>query len=389
MKKVVSVLLATAMGAALVLGGCAKSGDNADNNTSSADGNATQSASQPESNAETVGQKHAAVFAVTGQLGDKSFNDSAARGVGMLRDNLGWDVKIIEVGRDQTKWDPTFMDLSESGDYDLIITNGSNAKENIENVSQEFPDQKYLLFDTEIDKDKYPNVYAISYKQNEGSFVAGALAALVTTSSMENTNEEKLIGFIGGDKHPIISDFLVGYIEGAQSIDKDVKVIVSYIGSWDDTALGKEVAIAQFNQGVDITFPAAEQAGLGCVEAAVGMNKYIIGVDSDQAMLFNGVDENKANVILTSVLKNVDKSILRAGELYDAGTLSFGIFESLGIKEDGAGIAYNEYYEKNVPQEIRDKVEEARNLVVGGKVTVSTALGVDEAEVQKIIDSAK
>jgi basic membrane protein A len=181
----------------------------------------------------------------------------------------------------------------------------------------------------------------------------------------------------------------VGYIEGAKAVEPEIKVIVSYIGSWDDTAKGKEVAMAQFQQGADIVFPAAEQAGLGCVEAAKELGKYIIGVDSDQAMLFKGTDEASANAILTSVLKNVDKSLLRAGQLYSDGKLPLGDFESLGIKEDGAGIAYNEYYEKNVPADIREKVEAARADVVAGKVSITSALGTPAEVTDAIIDSVK
>ena len=142
-----------------------------------------------------------------------------------------------------------------------------------------------------MEEGKWPNLYAISYKQNEGSYLAGVLAALVTESKdMPNANEDKKIGFVGGSEHPIITDFLVGYIAGAKSVDPDIKVYVSYIGSWDDTAKGKETAIAQYNQGVDIIFPAAEQAGLGCVEAAAEMGKYIIGVEP---MPYSGIPDMK------------------------------------------------------------------------------------------------
>lgn len=342
----------------------------------------------PSGSGSTPGGAPSAVLVVTGQLGDKSFNDSAARGIDGLK-AIGWNTKIVEIGRETTKWEPTFQELAETGEWDLIITNGSNAAETLLAVADEFPEQNFVLYDTEIEADRYPNVYAISYKQNEGSYVAGVLAALVTTSNMEGVNPEPKIGFIGGQEHPVISDFLVGYIAGAKSVVPDIKVYVSYIGSWDDTAQGKEVAEAMFNQGVDIIFPAAEQAGLGCVEAAKEMGLYIIGVDSDQSMLFSGSDEDSANTILTSVLKNVDKSIVRAGEMYTAGTLPFGTFESLGIAEDGSGIAYNEYYEKNVPQDIRDKVEEARQEVVGGKVEIPSALNAPAEETQAIIDSVK
>lgn len=335
-----------------------------------------------------LAQENSAILVVTGQLGDKSFNDSANRGVQSLA-AAGWNTKVIEIGRDQTKWEPTFMDLAESEEWDIIFTNGSNAIETVQAVAGEFPDQKFVMYDSEIEKGKYPNIYAISYKQNEGSYVAGALSALVTTSQMKGANPEKVIGFIGGMQHPVITDFLVGYIEGAKAIEPEIKVIVSYIGSWDDTAKGKEVAMAQFQQGADVVFPAAEQAGLGCVEAAKELGKYIIGVDSDQAMLFKGTDEDSANTILTSVLKNVDKSLLRAGNLFIEGKLPFGDFESLGIAEDGAGIAYNEYYEKNVPQDIREKVELARKDVVAGKVKITSALGAETSVTDAIIESVK
>lgn len=326
------------------------------------------------------------VFVVTGQLGDKSFNDSANAGVTAMAETMGCNTKVIEIGRDQTKWQPTFEDLAEEGAYDLIITNGSNAGELVLSIAEMYPEQKFVLFDMEMEGD-HPNVYTISYEQNEASYLAGVLAAMVTKSDMPNANEENKIGFVGGEEHPIITDFLVGYIEGAKSVSEDIKVYVSYIGSWDDTARGKETAMAQYNQGVDIIFPAAEQAGLGCVDAAVEMGKYIIGVDSDQAMLFNGVSEEKANVILTSVLKEVGNSLVRAASMEMEGKLPWGTFESLGLAEEGVGLADNQYYQANVPEDIKAAVDAANTAVMNGEVTVTSALHADTETSQAIIDS--
>ena len=374
-KKKVNAFLALVLASAM-LAGCGASGNNSGEEA------------QSESTAETDDSKPSFVFVCTGQLGDKSFNDSANEGVMEIAESLGCETRVIEVGRDQTKWEPTFQDLAEEGEYDVIISNGSSSIETIQKVAEEFPEQKFVAFDCTIETDKYPNLYAISYKQNEGSYLAGVLAALVTKSDMENANEENKIGFIGGSEHPIITDFLVGYIAGAKSVDPDIKVYVSYIGSWDDTAKGKETAIAQYNQGVDIIFPAAEQAGLGCVEAAVEMGKYIIGVDSDQSMLFAGVDEDKANVILTSVFKNVGDSLVRMANMEIEGTVPWGSYEELGIAENGAGLADNEYYQKNVPDEIKTVIEESKQEVIDGNVEIPTALGdADQAEVQALIDS--
>lgn len=327
------------------------------------------------------------VFVVTGQLGDKSFNDSANRGVQEVAKTMGIGTKVIEIGREQTKWLPTFEDLADSGEYDIIITNGSNAGELVTTeIAPNFPNQKFILFDTTIEEGT-PNVYAMSYRQNEASYLAGVMAAMVTKSDMKFANAEKKIGFIGGSECPIISDFLVGYVEGAKSVDPEIICYVSYIGSWDDTAKGKETAIAQFNQGVDITFPAAEQAGLGCVDAAVEMGKYIVGVDSDQAMLFDGSSAEKANTILTSVLKEVGNSIVRAIKKNNEGSLPWGTFESLGLAEDGVGIADNQYYQANVPAEIREAVNNAAALIDEGSVKVLSALNDNPNEVKAIIDS--
>ena len=372
MKKKLSLLLLILTVLVVALTGCGKSEEKKED--------------KEQKTAAADAKKLSICFVVTGQLGDKSFNDSANAGVSLIAKNLGYETKVIEIGRDQTKWQPTFEDLAESGKYSIIITNGSNAGELIQKVAPNYPNQKFILFDTKLEKN-IPNIYAISYEQNEGSYLAGVLAAMVTNSNMPGTNPDKKKGFIGGSEHPIITDFLVGYIEGAKSVDKDIKVYVSYIGSWDDTAKGKETAIAQYNQGVDIVFPAAEQAGLGCIDAAIEQHKYIIGVDSDQAMLFDGVNNNKANVILSSVLKEVGNSLVRAVELEQKGELKWGTFESLGIKENGVGLADNKYYQKNVSEEIRNAVIKAKEDVVSGKTTVTSALEVEESVSKKIIDS--
>ena len=326
------------------------------------------------------------VFVVTGQLGDMSFNDSAHAGVIRMSETMDVHTNVIEIGRDQTRWQPAFEDLAESGDYDIIITNGSNAGELIKSIAPNHPEQNFILFDTELEGD-HPNIYAISYLQNEASFLAGIVAAKVTTSDMPFANEENKIGFIGGSEHPIITDFLVGFVEGALSVNPDITVYVSYIGSWDDTARGKETAVAMFNQGVDIIFPAAEQAGLGVIEAALELDKYIIGVDSDQAMLFAESSPERANIILTSVLKEVGNSLVRAVELEKAGELPWGTYESLGLFEDGVGLADNEFFQANVLAEIREAVIAGREAVIAGDIVVTSALNDGEGRAQAIIDS--
>lgn len=329
------------------------------------------------------------VFVVTSQLGDKSFNDSAAEGMKKISEKLNYETKIIEIGDDQTKWEPTILDLSEQGNYTAIFLNGSGTQEIVERISADFPEQKYVLFDTQIEDNKFENIYAISYKQNEGSYLGGVVAGLVTISDMENANKAKKIGFIGGDEGPIISDFLVGYIEGAKSVVPDIEVYVSYVGSWVDTAKAKELANAQFEQGVDIIYPAAMTAGLGVIEAAAEKSKYIIGVDSDQATLMGETDEKKANVILTSVIKNVGESLYDYAEKVGNNEVEYGKTVVLGVKEKTTGIVNNDYYVKNVPEHIRAKALEIEKEIEKGNIDVSTAIGVEQSIVDEIINSVR
>ncbi len=350
---------------------------------------ACTNSAKPDSGQAPADGKPKFIFVVTDQLGDKSFNDSAADGTKRITEELGYETKIVEIGRDQTKWEPTILDISESGEYTAIFLNGSGTQEIVERIAGDFPDQKYVLFDAVIEEGAFDNIYAISYKQNEGSYLGGVVAGLVTSSEMEYANADDKIGFIGGDEGPIISDFLVGYIEGAKSVNPDVKVYVSYVGSWTDTAKAKELANAQFSQGVDIIFPAAMTAGLGVIEAAAEQDKYIIGVDSDQASLLGETDEEKANVILTSVVKEVGQSLFIYAEKVGNGEDQYGITDVLGVQEKTTDIVENEYYLKNVPQEIRDKVTISRSEIVSGAIKVSTALGVEQSTVNEIINSVK
>ncbi len=323
------------------------------------------------------------ILVVTGQLGDKSFNDSAAAGIEMIKNDEGLEVetKVIEIGRDQTQWEPTFTDLAEEGEYNVIVTNGSNAKETVVKVAEMYPDQKFVMYDTTLkDEEKLPNIYAMSYKQNEASYLGGVLAASVS--------ETGKIGFLGGSEHPVISDFLVGYIEGALSVNPDIEVFVGYIGSWSDTAAGKTAANAQLANGVDVVFPAAETAGLGSIEAAKDAGKMALGVDSDQAMLYKGIDEAMANTILSSVLKNVGDSIHRAVALEVKGELTWADYEVIGVAEGGTGLSDNEYFRANVSKEVIENIENAKKQITDGNVTVSTALGVEQSVVDEIIASA-
>ncbi len=345
----------------------------------------------PEAPAEgEEGAKKKAVLLVSGTLGDKSFFDSANEGMKVIEKDLGWETKVIEMGTDPSKWEPTLTDVSGE-DYDLIICGTFQMQEKIEEVAPKFPDKKYIVFDVSVDYDKadYSNVYSILYRQNEGSYLAGALAAMVTTSNMPKANEEKIIGFLGGMNIPVINDFLVGYIEGAKSVEPDIKVAVSYVEDFANPAKAKEMCLAQYDMGADIGFNVAGGSGLGQLDAAKEKDCYAIGVDSDQAMLFKESDPEKAELILTSMLKRIDNSLVRAVQLYEEGNLEFGKVEVLGLADDAVGLAKNEFYERNVPQEMRDKIDEIAEKIKSGEVTVSSAFEMDDAAMEELRSSVR
>ncbi|GMQ62259.1 BMP family ABC transporter substrate-binding protein [Vallitalea maricola] len=327
-----------------------------------------------------------AILLIPGELGDKSFYDSANNGMKLIEEKFGAKTKVVEMSTDFTKWEPNFLDAIE-GDWDLIISGGS-ATEMMNEIAVQYPDERFINFDASVEGE-VENVYSILYGANELSFLAGVCAALVTESDMELANEEPIIGFIGGMDIPGINDFLVGYIEGAQFIDEDIKVIVSYAGSFTDPAKGKELSLIQYKQAADISFNVAGGTGLGVIDAAKEGNKYAIGVDSDQALLFAETDKEKASHIVTSAIKRIDNSILRAVTKYVDGTLEFGTYETLGVTEGGVGLAKNEYYNDLLSDEMKATIENVESKLNEGEITVKSALGMSTEEINEMRNSVK
>ena len=258
------------------------------------------------------------VLLITSNLGDKGFYDSANDGMKLIEKELGAEVKTIEMGQDPSKYEPYFRDVAEQ-DWDYIIVGSSPAVEIAEALIPEYPDKKFIMFDTEVDwsKGDFSNLYCVQYKQNEGSFLAGAVAAVMTTEG-KNANPDKVIGCIGGGDLPIINDFMIGYIRGAQHVESDIKVAVAYAGTFVDSAKGKELALSQMSQqNVDICFQIASQTGIGVLDAAKEKGLYAIGVDGDQAaetiLSMENITKIYSNGFITN--KNVNFE-LRRGEIH-------------------------------------------------------------------------
>lgn len=322
------------------------------------------------------GDKLKVVLYVNGTLGDKSFFDSAARGVEMAIEELDIHGKVVEGAYDPARWEPDIAQLCE-GDWDIIIAGTWQLQEFLEKYAPLHPDKHFFTYDTSVDYSKpgLEKVYSILYSQNEGSFLMGVLAAHVTTATLSLSNEAPVIGFLGGMDIPVINDFKVGFEEGAAYVDPSVRVLVSYAGAFSDPAKGKELTLAMYDQGADITFNVAGETGLGGIDAARERAQYTIGVDSDQYAYFEESDLEKASYIVTSMMKNVDLSIFRGIEMHLEGTLPYGSAEVLGLKDGGIGFVQNDNYKKHVSSEIRDAVLEVEEKIINGEITVGTAFG--------------
>lgn len=338
---------------------------------------------------------------INGTLGDKSFFDSAARGAQMITEELGIPTRVIEMGYNPAEWEPTLDEISDSYEYDLIIVGTWQMVEILERIAPFYPDIDYVIFDTDMDYSKgtLDNVYSITYKQNEGSFLAGALAAMVSThpSFPNNLPDRKTIGLLGGMDIGVINDFLVGYIEGALYVDEDMKVAISYVGAWNDPARGKEFTLSMFRQNADVVFAVAGESGNGVLEAAKEMGRWSIGVDSDMQLIYEETDMGIVNHMLTSMLKNVDLSLLRAVRLYTEGKLPLGSNEALGLAEGAVGLAVNQYYEKVLAMDpvtslaptIAEKLMYLENRIINGDIKVSTAFGMSNEQLNAIRNSVR
>ena len=338
------------------------------------------------------------VLLVNGNLGDMSFFDSANEGIKQLNEEFGDTIsaKTIEMGTNQSNWETTLYRVSEQ-DYDLIICTTTQMREPLQRVSKKYPEQKYIIFDSEIEDglaSNYSNVHSILFRQNEGGFLAGILSAQMAngTSGMSSPiTESGLVGFIGGMRNDIIYDFVIGYATGIiyennKTINK-ASMMNSFVGNFNDSTQAKALANIQYNAGADVIFVAASQAGLGVIDAAQTKSKYVIGVDSDQYLYYESTNPTRANLIVTSVLKKVGTVIYESVLDYVAGNLDFGVLVSYGLKEGIIDLAVNANYIDKVPESVRNYIDELKASIISGDLVVPSRFDYTLDEIDGIFNS--
>ncbi|MDD2773663.1 MAG: BMP family ABC transporter substrate-binding protein [Elusimicrobiales bacterium] len=307
--------------------------------------------------AESGAKKIGLVFDVGGR-GDKSFNDSAYNGMERARKELGIEYSYIEPGEGADK-ESALRQLA-SGREGLIFGTGFLFTDDINIVSADFPDKMFACVDYAVNPAKpiAPNVVALKFREQEGSFLVGAIAGLTTKTNV--------VGFVGGMDIPLIHKFELGYAAGVKAVNPQCKVIVGYAGvtgeAFKNPAKGKAIAFSQIDQGADIIFHASGSTGLGVFEAARERNIKAIGVDSDQYSEAPGY-------ILTSMIKKVDVGLYETVKSWLAGTLKGGVTE-LGLARDGVGYVYDENNKDLISPETIKKVESLKRKIISGEIKV-------------------
>lgn len=348
MKKIVSVLSMATLSLSLLLAGC---GGKTNEAAPSGNGQA------PAEGAATVSAKVGMVTDVSG-VNDNSFNQSAWEGLSKLKTDLKMtdeQVKYLQSTSD-ADYVPNLTQFVKDK-WDLTWGIGFMMADSIKKVAGENKDAKLAIIDAEV---QAPNVQSVLFKEQEGSFLVGVIAASMTKSNK--------VGFVGGVDIPVIKRFEAGFKAGVKAVKPDAKVITIYTGAFNKPDMGKSAASQIYGQGADIIFHASGSTGDGVFNEAKdrkakGENVWVIGVDKDQSITFG--DE----ITLTSMVKRVDEAVYLVSKNLIDGKFSGGKTTLLGLKEEGVGLP--ETSKKNVPEDVLKKVDEFKAKIVNGEITVS------------------
>jgi basic membrane protein A len=300
---------------------------------------------------------HVGIVFDSGGKDDRSFNAAAFRGVTRAAKDFPIVLRDAEPG-DPASLEPAMRAFAEVG-YDLVIGIGFAQTPIVEAVAKDYPKVNFAIVDGVSD---LPNVASLVFKEHEGSYLVGMIAA--------NTTKTGTIGFVGGMDVPLIHKFKVGYQEGAQAVNPKIRVLENYVGvteaAWNNPGKGKELAVAQIGKGADVIFAAAGNSGLGVFDAAEQYDKYVIGVDSNQNWV-------KPGHVLTSMVKRVDNAVYQI--ISDLVHKRFqGGIHVYGLPDGGVGYAMDQYNEKLVTPQVLQQVEAAKARIIRGEIKVTDAM---------------
>lgn len=298
-----------------------------------------------------------------GGRGDKSFNDGAYLGAMRAARELGARVRFVEPGEGSDR--EAGLRLLAAEGMDLVVGVGFIFTDDLTQLAREYPNVAFAGVDYALSVDAAGNVIAppanlaaLKFREEQGSFLVGAMAALVGGS--------KKVGFVGGMDSPLIHKFEIGYRAGVKHVCPDCTVIAQYAGvtpeAFGNPGRGKELALSQYQQGVNIIYHASGSTGLGVFEAARTLGKFGIGVDADQYAEAPGR-------VLTSMVKRVDESVFNAIQRVKEGSFTGGVYQ-FGLAENGVGYVYDDNNRALIPDAVRARLEELRAEIIAGRIKV-------------------
>jgi basic membrane protein A len=316
--------------------------------------------------AEAKDKVHVGIVFDIGGKDDRSFNAAAWEGVQRAAKDFPIVLRDVEPGN-PTSIEPAMRAFAERH-YDLIIGVGFAQAPIMEVVAKDYPNINFAIVDG---ASQLPNVASLVFKEHEGSYLVGMIAARASKTGV--------LGFLGGMDIGLIHRFKTGYEEGAKSVNPNVRVIDNYVGvsdsAWNNPGKGKEIALAQISKGADVIFTAAGNSGLGAFDAVEQAGKdetgrarrFVIGVDSNQ----NGV---KPGFVLTSMVKRVDNAVYAIVE--DVVNKRFkGGFHTYGLDADGVAYSLDDFNRALIPREVIQEAEAAKQRIIKGEVVVTDAMG--------------
>ncbi|MDA0566889.1 BMP family ABC transporter substrate-binding protein [Streptomonospora sp. S1-112] len=302
-----------------------------------------------------------------GGRGDRSFNDSAYRGLQRVQEELGVsadDVQDFEPSEDESDVDKEerLKNMADQG-FNVIIGVGYAYTEPMRNVASDeaYSDVHFAIVDSEIED--LDNVTSLVFTEEQASFLAGAAAALKT--------EEDHIGFVGGVENPLIKKFEAGYVAGAREINPDIEIEIAYLSQppdmsgFSDPATGRSTAEGQFDSGADVVYHAAGASGNGVLEAAAEAERLFIGVDSDQ---YQTAPEDQRQYVLTSAIKQVDTAVFDFVQSVQEGDAQSGIQR---FDLESGGVDYSTANEEEI-SDIQDQLDELKQRIIDGEIEVPT-----------------
>jgi basic membrane protein A len=302
----------------------------------------------------------AALVVAQGGLGDESYNDLANSGFERGLSETGIEGSAIESDDVVGQGEQVLRRAGDEG-FGIVIDLEYSHSEVLPAVASDYPDTNWVLVNAEGAGD---NVASVLFQEQEGSYLAGALAALQTTNTSDpKINADKVIGVIGGTQSAGIDKFIVGFIQGARDVAPDVEVLTSYTNDFADPTKGQQQAQSMFDQGADIVYAVAGGSGAGVIQAAVDNDHYAIGVDGNQ----DGVAEGN---VLTSMLKNTDVAVETLLKNYADGEFPGGETVNLGLAAGGVGLTDFEFTKDAIGQETIDAVDALQEQIIAGDITV-------------------